>query len=268
MSSIYDISGTTSDSFSMNGKCTFLQGDNAPEDYQGLDGDVYFQSNGAVYAKRNGSWLNLTSAALPDANTGKDGIIYSNGENYEFYNLPITDIAFKSQENTFTGSNTFTGNNTFTQTIQGVAYRAQWGDLAEYYESDNIYPKGTLVKFGGEKEITIADTNVNAVITSEPGFILNTHMENGQAIALVGRVPVRVIGKCKKFDYLALSNIAGVATKVSDKFEFTFEGLSFKENIEENPYYDFKSANIIARALENKDSEEESLILCVVKFEL
>ena len=291
MSSIYDIAGTSSDSFSMNGKCTFLQGDPAPENYQGLDGDVYFQSNGSVYAKRNGTWLNLTSAALPDANTGNNQFIITNGENYELYDLPVTDIAFKSQNNTFTNTNTFngttnlkttniTGNitssgannwsgvNTFTQVIQGTAYRAQWGDLAEYYESDDNYPKGTLVKFGGEKEITIADTNVNAVITSEPGFILNTQMDNGQAIALCGRVQVRVIGKCNKFDELTLSNIPGVATKVIDDFKFTFEGLTFKENTEENPYYEFKSSNIIARALENKDYEDEGLILCVVKFSL
>lgn len=257
MSSIYDISGTTSDSFSMNGKCTLLQGDDAPQTYQGLDGDVYFQSNGAVYAKRNGTWLNLTSASLPDANTGDNQFIISNGENYEFYELPVDDIAFKSKDNTFIGNNTFNGSitssgdntwsgiNTFTQTIQGTAYRAYWGDLAEYYETDKEYPFGTLVKFGGEKEITIADKEVNAVISSKPGFILNNQMKNGQTIALCGRVPVRVVGKCKKFDYLTLSNITGVATKKNNDNEI-----------------------IIARALEDKNNDEEKLVLCVVKFEL
>lgn len=251
MSSIYDISGTTSDSFSMNGKCTLLQGDDAPQSYQGLDGDVYFQSNGAVYAKRNGTWLNLTSASLPDANTGDNQFIISNGENYEFYELPVDDIAFKSKDNTFIGNNTFNGNNTFTQTIQGTAYRAYWGDLAEYYETDKEYPFGTLVKFGGEKEITIADKEVNAVISSKPGFILNNQMENGQTIALCGRVPVRVVGKCNKFDYLVLSDTPGVARSLNDKQSLENKGLK-----------------IIARALENKNIEEERLVLCIVKFEL
>ena len=251
MSSIYDISGTTSDSFSMNGKCTLLQGDEAPQAYQGLDGDVYFQSNGAVYAKRNGTWLNLTSASLPDANTGDNQFIISNGENYEFYELPVDDIAFKSKDNTFIGNNTFNGNNTFTQTIQGTAYRAYWGDLAEYYETDKEYPFGTLVKFGGEKEITIADKEVNAVISSKPGFILNNQMKNGQTIALCGRVPVRVVGKCNKFDYLVLSDTPGVARSLNDKQSLENKGLK-----------------IIARALENKNIEEERLVLCIVKFEL
>lgn len=110
MSSIYDISGTSSDSFSLNGKCTLLQGDEAPQAYQGLDGDVYFQSNGTIYAKRNGTWLNLTSASLPDANTGNNQFVITNGENYELYDLPVTNIAFKSTENTFTNNNTFSQN--------------------------------------------------------------------------------------------------------------------------------------------------------------
>lgn len=240
MSSIYDIAGTSSDSFSMNGKCTFLQGDPAPEDYQGLDGDVYFQSNGSIYAKRNGTWLNLTSAALPDANTGNNQFIITNGENYELYDLPVTDIAFKSQNNTFTNTNTFngttnlkttniTGNitssgannwsgvNTFTQVIQGTAYRAQWGDLAEYYESDDNYPKGTLVKFGGEKEITKTSSNGHSffgIISSNPGLILNQREnENYLPVALCGKVPCRVKGKIKKFDKLTTSKFKGVAKK-------------------------------------------------------
>lgn len=88
-----------------------------------------------------------------------------------------------------------------------------------------------MVKFGGDKEITIADTQVNAVISSEPGLILNTQNKTGQAIALIGRVPVRVIGNCKKFDYLTLSDVPGVATVLEDN-EFPL--------------------NVIARALEIK----------------
>lgn len=242
MSSIYDISGTSADSFSLNGKCTLLQGNDAPQPHQGLDGDVYFQSNGTIYAKRSGNWLNLTSASLPDATSVDNGFIVSNGEHYMFYELPVTDIAFQSSDNIFTGANKF------TQPIDGTAMYAFWGDLAEFYESDCQYPKGTLVKFGGEKEITIADDEVNAVITSQPGVVLNSQMENGQAIALCGRVPLRVIGKVNKFDYLELSDIPGVA-KAFDCDEYP-------------------TTNVVARALENKDSYEEGLVLCVVKFEL
>ena len=131
---------------------------------------------------------------------------------------------------------------TFNRTINGTAYRAQWGDLAEHYITDEQYPKGTLVQFGGEKEITIAKNKVNAVITSEPGFILNGEMEDSQAIALIGRVPVRVIGKVKKFDKIALSYIDGVGCSNNDS---------------ENP---------LGIALEDKNDSEEGLIICSVKL--
>lgn len=241
MSTIYDIAGTSANSFNLSGKVTLLQGDEAPQIYQGVDGDVYFRTNGLIYSKQNGTWLNLSSASLPDAATGDGKFIVSNGQNYEFYDLSVNDIAFLSRNNVFTGSNTF------NNVVQGTAFRTYWGDLAEIYETDKEYPKGTLVKFGGDKEITIADTQVNAVISSEPGLILNTQNKTGQAIALIGRVPVRVIGNCKKFDYLTLSDVPGVATVLEDN-EFPL--------------------NVIARALENKDYVEEGLVLCVIKFDL
>ena len=241
MSTIYDIAGTSANSFNLNGKVTLLQGDEAPQIYQGVDGDVYFRTNGLIYSKQNGTWLNLSSASLPDAATGDGKFIVSNGQNYEFYDLSVNDIAFLSRNNVFTGSNTF------NNVVQGTAFRTYWGDLAEIYETDKEYPKGTLVKFGGDKEITIADTQVNAVISSEPGLILNTQNKTGQAIALIGRVSVRVIGNCKKFDYLTLSDVPGVATVLEDN-EFPL--------------------NVIARALENKDYVEEGLVLCVIKFDL
>ena len=206
MSTIYDIAGTSANSFNLNGKVTLLQGDEAPQIYQGVDGDVYFRTNGLIYSKQNGTWLNLSSASLPDAATGDGKFIVSNGQNYEFYDLSVNDIAFLSRNNVFTGSNTF------NNVVQGTAFRTYWGDLAEIYETDKEYPKGTLVKFGGDKEITIADTQVNAVISSEPGLILNTQNKTGQAIALIGRVPVRVIGNCKKFDYLTLSDVPGAVS--------------------------------------------------------
>lgn len=263
MAIVLDIIGTSENSFNLNGKVTMHQGDDTPLALLGVDGDVYFRSNGVIYCKQNGSWINITSASLPDASTGPGQFIVSNGQNYEFYDLSVDEIVFKSESgeiegdntftgnNTYSGSNTFTGQTTFTQPINGTAMYAYWGDLAEYYESDENYSAGTLVKFGGEKEITIADDVVNAVISTRPGFTLNNQLENGLPIALCGRVPVRVIGKVKKFDYLVLSEIAGVARSLNDEQSLEDKGLK-----------------IIARALESKDTEDEGLILCVVKFKL
>ena len=382
MSAIYDIAGTTSDSFMMNGKVTFLQGDADPQPYQGVNGDYYFQSNGSLWAKRNNIWLNLTGTALPDASQGPNKLLYSNGEIYTFANIDVSDdgklitsepeiieptikkqntdleggqiyfergdkdptspsttnnpyidffnggfrfigqnsngklniplvidiqnnkvttikpsassstsnttiptigwvndpatatnVVHRSGNETINGTKTFNNNvtikgttnvsgkttisgdlnvtskATFSQVINGTAYRAYWGDLAEYYDADNEYSVGTLMTFGGNKEVTIATEDCNAVVSSNPGFILNNgeSFEHPCKLALVGRVPVRTIGKVNKFDYLTLSEIPGVARALEDK-EFPM--------------------NVIARALEDKDSEEEGLVLCVVKFEL
>ena len=124
-----------------------------------------------------------------------------------------------------------------SQVINGTAYRAYWGDLAEYYDADNEYPVGTLMTFGGNKEVTIATEDCNAVVSSNPGVILNNGetFEHPCKLALCGRVPVRTIGKVNKFDYLTLSEIPGVARALEDK-KFPM--------------------NVIARALEDKDSEE------------
>lgn len=140
------------------------------------------------------------------------------------------------------GNETINGQKTFTSEINGTAIRAKWADLAENYKSDIIYPVGTLIKFGGEKEITIASNNiVNGVISSKPAFLLNS-TEDGLPVALCGRVPIRIIGKVNKFDKIYLSNIDGVGTAHTNKL------------------------TPIAIALENKEIEDESLVMCVTKF--
>lgn len=74
------------------------------------------------------------------------------------------------------------------------ANHALWSDLGEKYSSDKPYEPGTLVKFGGDKEITIADTEVNAIVSTK-AFSLNTLLKDGVTIALCGRVPTKVKGK-------------------------------------------------------------------------
>jgi len=105
----------------------------------------------------------------------------------------------------FNGAATFNGTAVFTNVINGCALCAKWADLAELYKSDADYPAGTLVKFGGEAEITIADDYANAVITDKPGLVLNGSGDRDgiyKGIALVGRTPVMVVGPVKKFDRL------------------------------------------------------------------
>lgn len=100
--------------------------------------------------------------------------------------------------------------------MSGTATAARYADLAELYLADKDYPVGTVVKVGGEKEITehTALDYIRALgtISDKPAFLMNKDLKGGVAVALKGRVPVRVIGMVKKGQGLGASAIPGVAT--------------------------------------------------------
>jgi hypothetical protein len=79
-------------------------------------------------------------------------------------------------------------------------------DLAEYYEADQEYEPGTVLAFGGDKEVTIAEdgtTRVAGVVTTNPAYIMNSLCPGvAVAIALQGRVPCKVRGRIRKGDMM------------------------------------------------------------------
>ena len=119
-----------------------------------------------------------------------------------------------------TGSNG-TGNigssTTFFNTVFAKATSAQYADLAEVYVSDVDYPAGTVVVFGGQKEITqstaYAQMSIVGVISTHPAHVMNAGAA-GLPVALQGRVPCRVMGVIRKGDLVTSSEIAGVATRL------------------------------------------------------
>lgn len=103
----------------------------------------------------------------------------------------------------------------------GRALRAEWGDLAEYYEADEIYQPGTLITFGaGEKEITKAQFEADGVISSKPGLQLGSKMnEYYLPVALTGRVPVMMDGNSVNYfgDKIYLSRVRpGMASTIKN----------------------------------------------------
>jgi hypothetical protein len=89
-------------------------------------------------------------------------------------------------------------------------------DLAENYEGDKLYDVGTVLIFGGDKEVTISDkhmdTRVAGVVSNTAAFTMYEACPGlKNLVALQGRVPCRVVGKISKGDLLVTSNIAGVA---------------------------------------------------------
>ena len=104
--------------------------------------------------------------------------------------------------------------------VYAKATSAQYADLAEIYESDSSYEPGTVVVFGGDKEITVAntgnDTRVAGVISENPAYLMNSKA-NGLPVALTGKVKCKVAGFIRKGDMLATHNtLPGVAKKISE----------------------------------------------------
>jgi hypothetical protein len=106
---------------------------------------------------------------------------------------------------------------TYFNTIFAQATSAQYADLAEHYESDANYVPGTVVVFGGHKEITVtqmrADARVAGAVSTQPAYLMNTQCA-GLPIALRGRVPVQVVGPVAKGDSLVTSTESGYAESV------------------------------------------------------
>ena len=106
-----------------------------------------------------------------------------------------------------TGGNTTAGNITGNWTLtSGSRLQATYADLAEYYEADDNYEPGTVLAFGGAKEVTIAEdgtTRVAGVVSTNPAYAMNANCQGiAVAIALQGRVPTKVRGTVRKGDMM------------------------------------------------------------------
>jgi hypothetical protein len=125
--------------------------------------------------------------------------------------------------------------------------QATYADLAEYYEGDQEYEPGTVLVFGGDKEVTtstmINDTRAAGVVTTNPAYVMNQEQTGIKVcLALAGRVPCKIIGRIKKGDMLTTSATPGYAIKAH------------------NPTL----GSIIGKALEDKDNGDAGVIQVAV----
>jgi hypothetical protein len=106
----------------------------------------------------------------------------------------------------------------YATTFSGVSTTAKYADLAERYEADDVLEPGTVVCFGGAKEITACDHPndhaVAGVISTDPAYMMNSDAGTDAThpyVALTGRVPVKVTGEVNKGDLLVASDVKGHA---------------------------------------------------------
>jgi len=137
--------------------------------------------------------------------------------------------------------------------VHAVATGAQYSDVAERYAADKSMSNGTVVMIGGDEEITEATgelTNkVFGVTSTQPAYMMNSGAGNNDShpfVAMIGRVPVRVIGTTNKGDRIVLSNTKGVARALAEN----------------------ETANcnqVVGVVLQNKTDATENTIECVVQ---
>ena len=205
-----------------------------------INGVVYnaivFHENGKIECNELQSKdISVTDGTLNINSTNKDtnenGLIVGNSSiHFNLVNRPgqtggiylqedfknnKTDLVFYSGNSFYTmdDQGTITGKN-----FNGVSMSAFCADLAEYYIADERYDPGTLVRIGGEKEITRASIGgfFYGVISTSPAYEMNTAIrdrKNALPVALAGRVPVLVTGMIDKGDPVTISEISGVARK-------------------------------------------------------
>jgi len=123
-------------------------------------------------------------------------------------------------DTTLTGMTAATFSGTVTAGLfSGTATSARYADLAEKYETDEILEAGTVVCFGGDREVTAcaheAHHAVAGVISTDPAYMMNSDAE-GQYVALAGRVPCKVVGPVAKGDLLVTSDVKGHAKADND----------------------------------------------------
>jgi len=142
--------------------------------------------------------------------SGNPNAVYLQAVN-SFGNVQYAALQFNSN-----GNISASGNMVAT-IFYGKSTQAQYADLAETYSSDRQYVPGTVVVFGGSKEVTIStqshDPAIAGVVSTNPAYHMNASAI-GIPIALQGRVPTRVKGPVAKGDRLVASDIKGVAIKL------------------------------------------------------
>tara|TARA_R100001369_G_scaffold84574_1_gene117518 strand:+ start:56 stop:1723 length:1668 start_codon:yes stop_codon:yes gene_type:complete len=134
--------------------------------------------------------------------------------------------------------------------VHATATSAQYADLAERYATDTPVETGEVVSLGGKEEITkCMDDKSDAVfgvVSDHPAYLMNSEAGNNDthpAIALKGRVPVKITGKGSAGDRI-VSGSYGTARVAAEGEATTF--------------------NTLGRLIKDKYNEETALTECVI----
>ena len=127
--------------------------------------------------------------------------------------------------------------------FRGTALTARYADLAEKYTTSGNLPFGTVVAVCEHADHELEEAGIGqiaiGVVSTQPALIMNEDLD-GQAIALKGRVPVRVMGPVKKGQAVYVYKDGCASTEIN-------------------------GGSMVGIALEGNDTQEEKLVECVLK---
>ena len=168
-----------------------------------LIGDVY-ASNGSTKIIDNGAGTNAVfigtlTGSISDNAMGWAKQLYDS-TNATGRTLSTGTTAWSVTQKDING-------NLWANLFIGTATQARYADLAEIYVADAHYEPGTVLEFGGEHEVTLAEDStrrVAGVVSAKPAYLMNSECQGEHVVilALTGRVPVKVRGIIRKGDMM------------------------------------------------------------------
>ena len=206
-------------------------------------------SSGQVLASTGSGVIWTTASSIADG-TSNFAVISSNGNIRANVggNSIITITSGGIINNMGNGVGNIGNSTGYFDTAFVKSTSAQYADVAERYLADADYPVGTVLIIGGDKEVTQSiashQTCIAGTVSENPGVLMNRGLDGEfvAPVALLGRVPCRVIGPIDKGDLLASSDSPGVAAKMSN----------------------FQPGCVIGKALEDYNQTTEGIIEIMV----
>jgi len=193
------------------GVFTYVSGDGAnltSVPGQQITGEVDFAQVANSVAGANVSGQSANALVAGTVYTAAQPNITSTGTLTSLTVSGLVDAGSVQTPTLTTGANTTAGSITGNWTLTtGSRLESTYADLAEYYNGEEDYEPGTVVCFGGSKEIHISDEKgskrVAGIVSTNPAYIMNQSQTGiPVAVALQGRVPCKVTGTCQKGDIM------------------------------------------------------------------
>jgi hypothetical protein len=204
------------------------------------------------------SGISSTSFMRADANTGTTGSLsvlnsaqgLSVGLSSQFrVTVSGNDVTLRNQTsggNLYFGVNV-AGNTTPTLTmfgsngaISGNQINANYADVAERFEADEVMLPGTVVELGGVNEITQVSAELSekvfGVISTRAAYLMNSSAGSDAThppVAMTGRVPVNVVGQVLKGDRLvSAGNGLARSAQAGEATAFNVIGRALRDKLD------------------------------------